>query len=94
MLYLLGIWLIQIGLRKLLYICIGVMLLAFGVISLTMGDFTLGMLPVTILMFVGGLYLARREIVGNIRDASGESVSVSEIGSANEDTFALTVASS
>jgi hypothetical protein len=40
------------------------MLIAFGVISLTMGDFTMSMLPITILMFVAGFYLSRKGITG------------------------------
>jgi len=76
--------LIQIGIRKLLYISIGIMLLAFGVISLTMDDFNLSMLPVTVLMFVGGFYLARKGITGYIHDARGEPGKISRLDSSRK----------
>ena len=45
---------------EILQISIGLMLMAFGVISLTMGDFSLMMLTPTIGFFVLGGYLAYR----------------------------------
>ena len=61
-----------ISFRQLLSICFGLMLLAFGLISVMTEGISLVMIPMTLLMFVGGGYLTYKGFMGAIRTMGGQ----------------------
>jgi hypothetical protein len=60
-------------LKEIFYICIGLMLIAFAVISWKISETSLVKIPITIVLLVLGGYISKRGITNYFQRASGSS---------------------